>query len=152
VSGKPINYEQIKVYKSARNNGKTQKTAAAMAGISERSGRRIEKDELQSGGNQKRYWRTHPDFFLEVWEHTIVPLLKENPSLKAVALFKYLQKEFPGQYADSKLRTFQRRVRQWKDMQTRTSRSPEKIDDCTKNDNYMKVNKPGKVNVSNRTR
>ncbi len=122
MSGKLINLEQIKVYKSARNNGKTQKTAAAMAGISERSGRRIEKDELQSGGNQKRYWRTHPDFFLEVWEHTIVPLLKENPSLKAVALFKYLQKEFPGQYADNKLRTFQRRVRQWKALHTRTGR------------------------------
>ena len=152
MSGKPINFEQIKVYKSARNNGKTQKTAAAMAGISERSGRRIEKGELQSGGNHKRYWRTHPDFFAEIWGHTIVPLLTENPRLKAVSLFKYLQKKFPGQYADNKLRTFQRRVRQWKDMQTRTNRSPEKIDDSAKYDNYMKVNKPGKVNVSNRTR
>ncbi len=119
MSGKPINYEQIKVYKSARNNGKTQKTAAAMAGISERSGRRIEKGELLSGVNRKRYWRTHPDFFEEVWGHAIVPLLEENPGLKAVALFKYLQKEFPGQYADTKLRTFQRRVRQWKDKQAR---------------------------------
>ena len=122
MSGKPINFEQIKVYKSARNNGKTQKTAAAMAGMSERSGRRIEKGELQLGENQKRYWRTHPDFFAEVWAHVIVPLLTKNPRLKAVALFQYLQKKFPGQYADSKLRTFQRRVRQWKDMQARTGR------------------------------
>jgi len=122
VSGKPINSEQIKVYKAARNNGKIQKTAAAMAGISERSGRRIEKGELRSGGSQKRYWRTHPDFFAGVWEREIVPLLIENPKLKAIALFKYLQKEYPGQYADSKLRTFQRRVSQWKALDSWTGR------------------------------
>ncbi|NOQ45079.1 MAG: hypothetical protein GQ559_00120 [Desulfobulbaceae bacterium] len=120
MSGKPINSEQIKVYKAARNNGKTQKTAAAIAGISERSGRRIEKGEFRSGGNRKRYWRTHPDFFVGVWELEIVQLLTENPGLEAVALFKYLQKEYPGQYADSKLRTFQRRVSQWKALHTRT--------------------------------
>lgn len=122
MSGKPINYEQIKVYKEARNNGKIQKTAAAIAGISERSGRRIEKNQLRAGGNQKRYWRTHPDFFAGVWEREIVPLLTENPKVKAIVLFKYLQEEYPGQYANSKLRTFQRRVSLWKALHTRTGR------------------------------
>jgi len=122
VSGKPINSEQIKVYKAARNNEKTQKTAAAMAGISERSGRRIEKGEVRSGGKRERYWRTHPDFFVGVWGREIVPILRENPNLKAIALFKYLQKEYPGQYADSKLRTFQRRVSKWKDLHNRSGR------------------------------
>ena len=122
MSGKPINFEQIKVFKAARNNGKTQKTAAAMAGISERSGRRIEKGEFRLGGNRKRYWRTHPDSFAGVWGREIVPLLTKNPKLKAIALFKYLQKKYPGQYADSKLRTFQRRVSQWKDLHAKTGR------------------------------
>ena len=122
MSGKPINFEQIKVYKAARNNGKTQKTAAAMAGISERSGRRIEKNKFQYEGNRKRYWRTHPDFFAGVWALEIVPLLTENPKLKAISLFKHLQKKHPGQYADSKLRTFQRRVSQWKALHTRTGK------------------------------
>lgn len=122
MSGKPINFEQIKVYKAARNEGKTQRTAAAMAGISERSGRRIEKGEFRSRVDRKRYWRTHPDFFAGVWRREIVPLLNENPGLKAVVLFKYLQNEYPGQYADSKLRTFQRRVSQWKALHTRTGR------------------------------
>ena len=121
MSGRPINCMQIKVYKTARNNGKTQKTAAAMAGISERSGRRIEKGEYPAAGNRKRYWRTHPDSFAEVWEQEIIPLLEENPKLKAVALFKYLQKKYPGRYADSKLRTFQRRVSQWKANHFRTN-------------------------------
>jgi len=88
VSGKPINCEQIKVYKAARDNGKTQKTAAAMAGISERSGRRIEKGKFRSRVIRKRYWRTHPDYFAGVWELEIVPLLTENPKWKAVSLFK----------------------------------------------------------------
>lgn len=122
MSGKPINAEQVKLYKAARKNGKIQKTAAAIAGISERSGRRIEKGEHRPRGNQKRYWRTHPDFFAGVWEREIVPLLTENPKLKAIALFKYLQKKYPGQYAESKLRTFQRRVSEWKAQYTQTGR------------------------------
>ncbi|MBM9513847.1 hypothetical protein [Desulfogranum marinum] len=115
VSGKPINIEQIKLYKEARDNGKTQKTAAAIAGISERSGRRIEKGEFQPINNKKRNWRTHPDSFAEVWGEEVVPLLKENPRLTANTLFKHLQKEHPGRFSDNKLRTFQRRVSQWKD-------------------------------------
>lgn len=122
MSGKPINAEQIKVFKAARKDGKTQKTAAAMAGISERSGRRIEKGEFRSCSDRKRHWRTHPDCFAEVWETEIVSLLRENPKMKAVALFMHLQKEHPGQYADSKLRTFQRRVSQWKALHTQTGR------------------------------
>ena len=118
MSGKPINAEQIKLYKAARSDGKIQKTAAAIAGISERSGRRVEKGELRSGGNKKRHWRTHPDSFAGVWNREIVPILTENPSVKAIALFKHLQKKYPGQYTDSKLRTFQRRVSQWKAQHT----------------------------------
>ena len=118
MSGKPINPEQVKVYKAARTNGKIQKTAAAMAGISERSGRRIEKGELQPKGRE-RYWRTHPDFFADVWGLEIIPLLIENPQQKAAALFKHLQQEHPGRYADSKLRTFQRRVSLWRALHAR---------------------------------
>jgi hypothetical protein len=119
VSGKPINSAQIKVYNAERSKGKIQKTAAAIAGISERSGRRIEKGELHPGGNQKRAWRTHPDFFAGVWEIEIVPLLMDNSTLKATALFKYLQKKYPGQYEAGKLRTFQRRVSRWKHLHCR---------------------------------
>jgi len=114
VSGKPIKPEQVKLYMEARRAGKTQKTAAAMAGMSERSGRRIEKGELQPKGNCRRYWRTHPDYFAGVWDSEIVPLLTERPGSKAIMLFRKLQKNHPGEYPDEKLRTFQRRVRDWK--------------------------------------
>jgi hypothetical protein len=115
VSGKPINIEQINLFKTERGNGKTQKTAAAIAGISERSGRRIEKGEFQTINDKKRDWRTHPDSFADVWGQEIVPLLQQNPRLTANTLFKHLQKEHPGRFSDTKLRTFQRRVSLWKE-------------------------------------
>ena len=65
MSGKTINSEQVKVYMQTRNDGKKQVTAAAKAGMSERSGRRIEKGELQPGGKQQRHWRTRVDNHLK---------------------------------------------------------------------------------------
>lgn len=114
MPGKPINSEQVKVYMETRNEGKSQVTAAAKAGISERSGRRTEKGELQPGSKRKRYWRTRTDPFVDVWDSEIVPMLKKNPKLTPLTLFDKLQKDHPGEYQDSKLRTFQRRVSKWK--------------------------------------
>lgn len=114
MSGKPVNGKQVKLYKEARNNGKTQRTAAAIAGISERTGRRIEKGELKLPSQRKRDWRTHPDDFHEVWTSEIVPMLMKNPHHNASVLFRYLQEKYPDRYSESKLRTFQRRVRIWK--------------------------------------
>lgn len=114
MSGVPINSEQVKLYMENRREGKTQVTAAAKAGISERSGRRAEKGELQPGSKKKRYWRTRTDPFANVWESEIVPLLKKNAQFTPMTLFEKLQKDHPGEYQDSKLRTFQRRVSEWK--------------------------------------
>ncbi|MEN8232554.1 MAG: IS21 family transposase [Thermodesulfobacteriota bacterium] len=114
MSGKPINPEQVKVYMRTRKEGKTQVTAAAKAGMSERSGRRAEKRELQPERKGERHWRTRPDPFADVWESEIVPLLKKNPQLTPMTLFEKLQKDHPGEYQDSKLRTLQRRVSKWK--------------------------------------
>ncbi len=114
VAGKSINSKQVKLYMTNRKEGKSQVTAAAKTDISERSGRRIEKNELQPGKKGKRYWRTRADPFIGVWESEIVPLLKKEPRLKPVTLFEKLQKDHFGEYPDSKLRTFQRRVSEWK--------------------------------------
>ncbi len=111
MSGRPINQVQVKVYMEARKAGKTQKTAAAMAGISERSGRRIERGELP---RTRRYWRTHPDVFADVWAEEIEPLLEQDSTIKATVLFRILQRRYPGRYPDNKLRTFQRRIKAWK--------------------------------------
>ena len=112
--GNPINSEQVKLYMEERKEGKSQETAAAKAGMSERSGRRIEKGEHQPGSRQTRNWRTRTDPFSDVWKEEIEPLLFKNSQLSSMTLFERLQKEHPGEYQDSKLRTFQRRVSEWK--------------------------------------
>ncbi|MCP4115767.1 MAG: IS21 family transposase [Desulfobacteraceae bacterium] len=114
MSGKPINDSQIRIYMSARTQGKQQITAAALAGICERSGRRIEKGEIISGQKRKRHWRTRKDPFAEVWESEIVPMLSAAPDLQPKTLFEYLEKQYPGKYPKSKERTFQRKVKKWK--------------------------------------
>lgn len=112
--GNPINSEQVKLYMKERKAGKSQETAAAKAGICERSGRRIEKGDLQPGCKRTRDWRTRTDPFGDVWKEEIEPLLSKNSQLSPMTLFEKLQKDHPGEYQDSKFRTFQRRVSEWK--------------------------------------
>ena len=61
----------------------------------------------------ERWWRTRPDDFAEVWSE-VVRQLERTPDLQARALFLILQRCYPGQFKDGQLRTFQRRVRQWR--------------------------------------
>lgn len=98
---------------SARERGCQQEAAAAKAGISVRSGRRIEKGKHQPGKTRPR-WRSRPDPLVDVWESELEPLLRGEPKLKPMTLFLYLQKKHPGQYPRSILRTLQRRVQQWR--------------------------------------
>lgn len=114
MSGKPINLEQVKLYMRERKAGKTQATAAARSGLSERSGRRIDTGELEPSREKQRYWRTRADPFIDVWDSEIVPLLTKHHDLTPITLFERLQKNHPGEYPDTKLRTFQRRVCKWK--------------------------------------
>jgi len=97
-----------------RKEGKSQETAAAKANISERSGRRIEKNKFQTNSKSKRNWRTRTDPFDSVWDNEIVPLLDKNPKLTPATLFEKLQEDYPDNYPDSQKRTFQRRVSEWK--------------------------------------
>ena len=97
-----------------RKEGKSQETAAAKADISERSGRRIEKNKFQTNGKRKRNWRTRTDPFDSVWDNEIVPLLDKNQKLTPTTLFEKLQEDHPDDFPDSMKRTFQRRVSDWK--------------------------------------
>ena len=114
MSGKPINESQRRIYMSLRNQGKSQITSAAMTGISERSGRRIEKNKIVPGNKPERHWRTRKDPFVKIWESEIIPMLSNSPELQPKTLFEYLQNKYPGEYSNSKERTLQRKVRKWK--------------------------------------
>ena len=113
MSGKHINSNQFQVYMDAREAGCSQTTAAAKAGFSDRSGRRIESGTHQPHKGQPRDWRTRVDPLVEVWQSELEPMLKREPKLEAMTLFEYLQVHYPGQY-QSVLRTVQRRVSEWK--------------------------------------
>lgn len=97
----------------ARESGCTQPTAAAKAGFSERTGRRIEAGVHQPKRGQPREWRTRADPLGEVWSSELEPMLQRSPKLEAMTLFEYLQEHYPGQYQNV-LRTVQRRVSEWK--------------------------------------
>ena len=88
--------------------------AAAKAGIDEKTARKYNRlGKLPSELKVERDWRTRPDPFAEVWEE-VVSLLKANAGLEGKTLFEYLQREYPGEYADGQLRTLQRRIKQWR--------------------------------------
>jgi hypothetical protein len=97
----------------ARTAGCTQLTAAAKAGFSQRSGRRIEAGTHQPKQGQPRDWRTRADPLAAVWTGELEPMLQREPKLEAMTLFEYLQDHYPGQY-QTVLRTVQRRVSEWK--------------------------------------
>jgi transcriptional regulator with XRE-family HTH domain len=94
-----------------RQAGYTQETSAAKAGISIRSGRRIEKGAHSPP--KERNWRTRQDPFAEVWDSELVPLLEKEPSLTGITLWDYLDEQYPEQYPEKLLRTLQRRVKHW---------------------------------------
>jgi hypothetical protein len=112
VSGPKITRQQEELYMHHRHNGCTQEVAAAKAGLSVRSGRRID----QAGGPRltpKRDWRTRHDPLEAVWESELLPLLRAEPSLTGTTLLEYLLDHYPEHYDQSVLRTLQRRVKLW---------------------------------------
>ena len=113
MQGHLIETYQVQVYKRAREQSCTQAEAAKIAGISERSGRRIEKGESPSPKPVNRTWRTRQDPLAGVWDSELEPMLFREPRLEATTLYEYLQEEYPGQYQNVR-RTVQRRVASWK--------------------------------------
>jgi len=92
----------------------SQSIAAAKAGISERSARRLEREAAPPSQKPRRYWRSRKDPFIDVWDSEVVPLLKSAPKLQAVTVLRKLQEEHPERFPDGQLRTLQRHIRQWR--------------------------------------
>jgi hypothetical protein len=113
MPGKRITDHQVLTYKAKRRT-RTQAAAAAKAGISERSARRIESLESLPSQRPPRQWRTRPDPLAAVWVAELLPLLQTSPHLSAVTLLEELQRRHPGEYGSGTLRTLQRRLRQWR--------------------------------------
>lgn len=113
MPGKKITDHQVRKYKQ-HHLQLTQIAAAAKAGISERSARRIEHGEALPSQREKRTWRTRQDPLASVWDNEVVSLLEADSALSAITLLEELQRRHPGSYGTTILRTLQRRVRQWR--------------------------------------
>jgi hypothetical protein len=111
MSGKPITKQQVNLYMSYRKDHK-QTTAAAQAGMSERTARRIESGQ-HSTSKQPRNYRTRKDPFDGAFEQHVVPLLKADPGLQPITLLEQLDTILPGRFGRNHLRTLQRRVKKW---------------------------------------
>jgi hypothetical protein len=114
MSGKHITQQQVRLYMNGRKQGQTQVQAGAKAGISERTGQRIDSGQVSAQENKERHWRTRKDPFEEVWDSEVVALLEKQPALDATTLFEDLQDHHQGKFGNGKKRTFQRRVKAWK--------------------------------------
>jgi hypothetical protein len=113
VPGTRVTDQQVCLYMKIRKK-KSQSLAAAKAGISERSARRIESAVRLPSQNPRRYWRSRADPFAQVWDAEVVPLLKGAPKLMAVTLLRKLQDDHPDRFPDGVLRTLQRHIRRWR--------------------------------------
>ena len=112
MGGRRITAQQRKLYMQSRQTGSNQTLSSASAGISERSGRTIERDPSWTPAGQyaPRSYRTRADPFAAVWESEIVPMLSAAPGLQAVTILRELQERHPQLYPDKHIRTLQRAI------------------------------------------
>ncbi len=113
MPGKRITDHQMTQYKKLRVNH-SQESSAAKIGISVASARRLERREGPPSQRAPRHWRTRSDPLAAVWDSEVVPMLQAEPDLMAVTILDELQRRHPGDLGNSKLRTLQRRIRQWR--------------------------------------
>ena len=114
MAGQHITDLQVGRYMDERKDGATQAVAAAKAGISEASGRRIERGRTLASQRPVRSYRTRTDPFQEVWRSDVVPILARAPLIRATTVLEELQRLYPGRFADRLLRTLQRHVAHWR--------------------------------------
>lgn len=87
--------------------------AAAKAGLSRATGYRIEADPRLPSQKKARRGRRRPDPLAEVWDAEIVPLLKEAPGLRAIAVLAEIRRRHP-EISPGVRRTLERRIRTWR--------------------------------------
>jgi hypothetical protein len=92
-----------------------QMTAAAKAGLSVASARRIDLDPRPpSTRKQRRSYRTRPNPLEGLWDEEILPLLVAAPGLRPITLFGEMERRHPDRIGPSFRRTLERRIAEWK--------------------------------------
>ena len=114
MPGKPVTDQQVRAYMQDRQRH-SQRVAAARAGFSERTGRRIDAAPRLPSQRQPERGRTVPDPLAAVWGPVLLPILERDPAVQAVTLLRHLQMIDTDTFPDDRVRrTLERRVRDWR--------------------------------------
>lgn len=114
MSGKHISDQQVNLYMKHRKT-QTQRIAAAKAGVSERSARRIDTQQHQHSDN-KRNWRTRKDPLAQIWDELVLPQLNSSDQITPVGIFDYLCAEHADRFDPRARRTLERRICRWRQL------------------------------------
>lgn len=88
--------------------------SAIKAGMSRTTARQyLAQDDVMEQRREPHTWRTRGDPLEAIWPEALA-MLREAPELEAKALFEHLQAASGGKVKAKQLRTFQRRVSQWR--------------------------------------
>ena len=105
---------QIRRLRRLDHQGLTKSQAAAKAGLDDKTARKYRRlGQLPSEVRMPHTWRTRANPFGDVWLR-VEEQLTLNPGLEAKTVFDWLQREFPGRFAEGQLRTLQRHIKQWR--------------------------------------
>lgn len=104
---------QVKGLFMSMSEGKPLYVSAQKADICENTARKyVKAKRLPTEIASPHTWRTRTDPFNEVWPR-IEGILADEPGLEAKSALEWLQRENPGKFLDTQLRTLQRRFRHW---------------------------------------
>lgn len=103
-----------KLMKEYQKSGK--KGASALkAGVDRRTGTKYIEGAAGPGEERvRRTWRTHVDAFAQQWPE-VERRLEREPRLMAKTLWEELEREHSGKFFPKQRRSFERRVRAWKE-------------------------------------
>jgi transposase len=102
-----------KLMKEIRKSGKVEESALRSGMSRNTASKYVKLGKLPSELKSPRTWRTRPDPFEGEWPK-IAQRLRDAPELEAKALFEDLLERHPDRYDPGHLRTFQRRLKQWR--------------------------------------
>lgn len=109
---------------SERNQGRTISMCAMKAGMNRKTaGKYLSQDNVLEQRRESRTWKTRKDPLQEIWPRAL-SMLQDAPELEAKALFEHLVPaavaggptggDGDGELQEKQLRTFQRRVKDWR--------------------------------------
>jgi len=109
-----INRRQINQLVYERNQGASMSMSAMKAGVSRNTARKyLRQADPSKQEKQAHDWRTRKDPLEAIWSMAR-GMLERAPELQAKALLEHLSERTAGGNPEKLLRTFQRRVRQWR--------------------------------------